>query len=268
VSRYPTAAALAAASVAALVAIPHILAPRARRLIAEASQSVAGSASEAIGVLVREKAESILEQDKRIKRLERYLEGRFASDSHIKVLRSIRGVGPRIALWLRVVYGDFTRFPNAKAAVAYAGLDPMVEQSGDSVRKNRISKRGKGALRAVLYMGAQAAIGLDGPLRDFYARLCARGKKHNTAVVACMAKMVRIAYACVTRQTKYDLTRHAEIVERANAHRLAKEERVTSSTCTSAPVSRKEAMRRKRAAAPNEVKPQKTGSVAQPATSG
>lgn len=266
-SLYPTARELAAASVGALTRIPHVTPDRARKLLAQAQQSVAGSASEGIGVLVREKAQSILEQEERIKRLERYLEVRFAADPNYKLLLSIRGVGPRTALWLRVLYGDFTSFRNAKAAVAYAGLDPMVEQSGDSVRKNRISKRGKGALRAVLFMGAKAAAGVEGPIRDFYLRLMSRGKGYNTAVVACMAKIVRIAYACVLSKTPYDMAVHARTVERAAQHRLAKEQPATS-TCTAAPVSRKEALRRKRAAAPNEVKPQKAGSTAQPARSG
>lgn len=261
VQRYPTARTLAAAAPAEVAGIRYVTLERARRLVADAAQSVAGSTGESTGFLLQDRAEAILRQQACVKRLESHLLGRFADDVHFKILLSLPGVGPRTALWLRIIYGDFRKFPNAKKAIAYAGLDPMVEQSGDSVRRNHISKRGKGALRATLFMASLTAARRAGPFRDLYQRLRERGKCHKHAAVACMAKIVRVAQACVLSGRPYDLARHVNVVERAQQHRLAKSSTVVS-TSTDAPVSHKEAKRRKKAAAPYEVEPQEAGSTA------
>lgn len=262
VQRYPTARDLAAASPADVARIPYVTLKKANTLVADAAQSVAGSTGETAGFLLREKAEAIFRQEIVVERLEAHLLGLFANDAHFKILLSLPGVGARTALWLRVIYGDFSEFPNAKKAVAYAGLDPKVEQSGDSVRRNHISKRGKGALRATLYMASLTAVRVAVPFRDFYRRLRARGKCHKHAAVACMAKIVRVAQACVLSGRPYEPDRHRNVVERAIQRRLAQSPKVASRSMD-APVSLREATRRKRAAAPCEVKPQEAGSTAQ-----
>ncbi|MBK8740441.1 MAG: IS110 family transposase [Betaproteobacteria bacterium] len=56
-------------------------------------------------------------------------------------------------------FGGPQRFGQAKAAAAFAGLDPRHHESGTSVRgKPRLSKIGHAALRKALYMPAMVAI--------------------------------------------------------------------------------------------------------------
>lgn len=263
VQRYPTSACLAHADPAEVAELPYITPAKAERLVSEAQQSVASSLNPTTRLLMASKAHSILAQDQVIKTLEVHLLSLFAEDATFRLVRSIPGIGPRSALWLRIVFGDFSTFRSAKAAVAYAGLDPRVEQSGDSVRNNRISNRGKGTLRAVLYMAARTASRLPGPLREFHERLRARGKTYNQASVAVMAKIVRLAYTCALAGACYSTDTHAAASTKAATHRLAQEPKRQPSLSLTAPVSRKEALKRKKAAAPSEVKPQKAESTAQ-----
>jgi transposase len=64
------------------------------------------------------------------------------------LLQSIPGIGPVAAATLVAEIGDVTRFKNAKALIAYAGLDPRVRQSGRTLQRNtRLTKRGSPYLR-------------------------------------------------------------------------------------------------------------------------
>ena len=67
------------------------------------------------------------------------------------MLKTVPGVG---AVTIEVVLselGDITRFRNAKTVCAYAGLAPIVRQSGGKKAKDlAISKEGSGLLRWVL----------------------------------------------------------------------------------------------------------------------
>jgi len=64
------------------------------------------------------------------------------------VLETIPGIGPVLAASIIGEIGDINRFPNAKALVAYAGLDATVRSSGQfEGTRNRISKRAVSARR-------------------------------------------------------------------------------------------------------------------------
>jgi len=72
----------------------------------------------------------------------------------------------------------------AKAAAAYAGLIPEREESGKSVERSRLSRKGPPLLRRRLFMGALVAVRHDPEMRAFYERLLSRGKRKKQALVA------------------------------------------------------------------------------------
>lgn len=87
---------------------------------------------------------------------------------------------------------------------SYSGLAPRIHSSGTSVRKCRISKRGPGKLRRVLYMAAMAAIEKNSNMRVFYERLIAKGKKPMQARCAVMHKILILIRAVVVNDTDFD----------------------------------------------------------------
>jgi transposase len=77
-----------------------------------------------------------------------------------------------------------------KAAAAYAGVHPRQEQSGQRDR-SRLSKQGSPALRRYLYLAAMTAIRFDPEIKQWYERLCARGKAAQSATCAVAHKLLR-----------------------------------------------------------------------------
>jgi transposase len=59
------------------------------------------------------------------------------------LLRSIPGIGDKIAATILSEIGGIERFDHAKKLVAYSGIDPSVYMSGKFIAtSNRITKRG------------------------------------------------------------------------------------------------------------------------------
>lgn len=115
-----------------------------------------------------------------------------------KLLESIPGIGKLTACYLLAEIGDPRRFGSAAQLVAWAGLNPKRHESGTSRAYTAISRMGSSTLRGVLYMPALTAIRFNPRICDFYDRLVARGKPKKAALVAAMAKLLRIAYGVLS----------------------------------------------------------------------
>jgi len=120
-----------------------------------------------------------------IEELEELIEETAASLEETQLLMTIPGVSFYSSLLITSEIGEIDRFDKAKQVVSYAGLDPVVRESGDSRTEGSISKRGSGDLRWVLVQCVQTAVHRcnDPYLGWFYARLKQR-KNHQIAIVA------------------------------------------------------------------------------------
>jgi len=126
-------------------------------------------------------------------------------DENVKLLCSIPGVGDTTASAMLTEIGDISRFDNVKQLVAYAGIAPAERQSGTSVRgKVMINKRGSRRLRKALYMPAMVAVQHNPVIKKFYERLLSKGKKPICALVACMRKLLHIAYGVLKHKKRFD----------------------------------------------------------------
>lgn len=65
-------------------------------------------------------------------------------------LRCFRGIDTLTAMLLLAELHDFRRFPTARALMAYVGLVPSEESSGDRQHRGRITKAGNALVRRVL----------------------------------------------------------------------------------------------------------------------
>ena len=267
--RYPVATQLARAQAKTLAQLPHVDAERAAALIAAARQSVASLTDEDTAYTIRALVKELRALAASIQAGKERLRTRLAADPEVQRLLSIPGIGPWTAVCLRLEVGSLTRFHSANALVAFAGLDPLNHQSGDLTRPGGISHRGRAEIRAVLYMAALTALRWNPVIKSCYARLRTHGKSHLTAAVACMAKLLRLAYACVLRDEAFDATKQEttrqRYVEQAAARNQARAAGGSAAPAAlTAPVSRREACRRKTAAsAPQAAQsPQERGHVA------
>ena len=116
----------------------------------------------------------------------------LARDSDLaRRLMSVPGVGAIVALNFIATIDDAGRFARASDVGAYLGLTPRRYQSGEVDYSGRISKRGDGAMRALLFEAATVLITRVhrfSPLKAWALRLAAR-KGFKKAAVATARKL-------------------------------------------------------------------------------
>jgi transposase len=113
----------------------------------------------------------------------------------IHLLTSIPGIGELTAWRLVAEIQALSRFDDVRQLVAYVGLDPSRHDSGSRVRgAHSISRQGRAALRAALYMPALVAMKHNPILQAFAARLTAQGKLPQQVIVAVMRKLLHLVY--------------------------------------------------------------------------
>lgn len=109
-----------------------------------------------------------------------------------KLLQMTRLLGVRdlTAFALGAVIGDIGRFAGPKKLVAYAGLNPSLQQSGNSSYAGGLSGHGRCDLRAMLVQGAQAILrGRSHPLSRWGRKIAIR-KGLKIAVIAVARKLL------------------------------------------------------------------------------
>ena len=120
-------------------------------------------------------------------------------------LQSIPGIGVLTAAWLLVATVHFELCPTPEAAVGYAGLNPLEGSSGTSLhRRPSIGHGGNRRLRTALYLAAVSASQHNPVIKPFYERLRAAGKAPKVARCAAARKLLRIAWAVVTKEQLFD----------------------------------------------------------------
>lgn len=146
-----------------------------------------------------------------IKELTREIEDFINKNSELnkgaQLLASIPMLGKASLPWVLACLQDGKRFTSARAAAGYAGLTPMLMQSGERSDKPHISRMGPADLRKALYM--PAVVYSYGKCREsvylpFVQRLEANGKAKKVIIVALMRKVLTIAQAVLASGKPFD----------------------------------------------------------------
>lgn len=103
---------------------------------------------------------------------------------------------------------NFTRLPysNSDAVVAQTGFDPRPDDSGMKRGRRRLSKRGSGEQRRILFNCARSAAQID-VWRPYYQAQLAKGLSATAATVILARKMVRVAFAVYKHNQPFDAKR-------------------------------------------------------------
>ncbi|MFG6116192.1 IS110 family transposase [Halobacillus sp. MO56] len=115
-----------------------------------------------------------------------------------EIIRSIPGIGGKIAATIISEIGKIDQFNHPKKLVAYAGIDPRVHESGQfKATINKITKRGSSSLRQTIYTAVQCGItkNRNPKLRAYYDKKLGEGKPHKVAKIACANKLIHWIYA-------------------------------------------------------------------------
>lgn len=125
----------------------------------------------------------------------------------VQRLRAVPGFGPITSLALYAEIGDAKRFDRAEQVVAYFGLEPVVEQSSDTVKQLGISHKGPGWIRGLLTQAAWAHVRYAPTsfVTQKYRHLSKRIGK-SRAIVATARRLVKVAYRVWRDETPFDKT--------------------------------------------------------------
>lgn len=124
-----------------------------------------------------------------------------------KRLQTIKGIGPQGGAMLSALFARIP-FANADALVAYTGLDPRANDSGEKKGRRRLSKRGPAPLRRQAYLMAKAAI-KSKVFKPMYEALKAKGFAPTQALVIMARKLLRVAFAVWKSGNPFDPARFA-----------------------------------------------------------
>lgn len=141
--------------------------------------------------------------DEQIEKLEETIAQKVMESQAAQRLLTIPGVGRYTAAVIVAEVGEIDRFDTDKQLVSYAGLDPVVHQSGDKEIRGGISKEGSAPLRWALFQCASIAVRCDNYFGNFHTWLKER-KNHQVAIVATARKMLVSIFHMLTRKELYD----------------------------------------------------------------
>ena len=116
---------------------------------------------------------------------------------------SIPGIGPISAAVIYAEYGDISNFSKPSQMLAFAGLEPGVNDSGTESHGGRMVKRGSSQLRYVLMNSALPLIRFDMTFAAYYAKKRAEGKPHRVALSHVTKKLVRVIFALERQNTDF-----------------------------------------------------------------
>ena len=123
----------------------------------------------------------------------------------LSLLKSIPGIGEKTAISLIVLTNNFERFDSYKGLCSYAGITPVIRESGSSVKgRPRISKMGNARLRNLLFMCSFNACKYNKACKALFDRIVAKGKSKKLALIAVCNKLLKQAFAIVKSGVAYD----------------------------------------------------------------
>ena len=108
---------------------------------------------------------------------------------------SIPGIGSLSAAVIYSEYGDISNFSNPGQMLAFAGIEPGVNDSGTESHGGKMVKRGSSQLRYTLINCCLPLIRFDMTFATYYAKKRGEGKPHRVAITHVAKKLIRVIYA-------------------------------------------------------------------------
>lgn len=205
---FPSAQAVAEAGVDPILQVlraqpsAHYGRPTAQKLVSLAQGSVSsGRALAGRSISLRILGDQLDHLRANLARLDAEIEQQLDSDPQVKGLQQMPEVGPKTLAVLRAELGDGQRFARTDQVIAYGGMDIEIKESGLWKGKAKLSKRGSGLLRRMLYMTALRSLHLEGSAFGvYYQRLVKRGLRKGSALMAVMRKLLAVAVHLLTHE--------------------------------------------------------------------
>ena len=117
---------------------------------------------------------------------------------------SIPGIGEISAASILSEYGDIKNFSSPGKMLAFAGLEPSINQSGTLKSNGKMVKHGSGHLRYVLMNTAMTILRYSPTFYDYYLKKRSEGKCHRVALSHVCKKLIRVIYSLEKNNTDFN----------------------------------------------------------------
>ena len=173
--------------------------------ILRAARSSVGVTSPAKEAILRGKIATLLHLKERLDEVTRLLTDlcKATRIEDLKILRSIKGVGPKTAAPFLAEMGQIENYTSHKKLIAFAGWDPSVRQSGKFVGISKISKRGNRHLRRAIYLMTAFVVSQNAFFKAYFLGRKRGGLPPQKALFATAHKLLRVIFAMLTQRTYF-----------------------------------------------------------------
>lgn len=187
---------------------PRVQHKRATRLGEAARTSIGIAAGSEARAYLTDLADQLAVASRRLdaceKRMAEVLDKAGAS---AKLMLSIPGVGPVVAVHLLGRLGDLGQYEHPRQVVKMAGMNLTHNSSGFKDGRRHLSKRGSALLRATVYQAALSMVRYDPAMRAIYGELRTRDKdplSGTAALCAIGTRLLKVIWGMARHQTAYD----------------------------------------------------------------
>lgn len=126
---------------------------------------------------------------------------RSGLDGDLKRCMKVEGIGFLTAARMIATF-ERGEFKDSDAFIAFLGLDPRVSQSGQKDGRRKLSKRGDGEARRLLFNAAMSG-SRTAAWKPFYEAQRASGLCPTQAFVSLARKLARVVFALLKNKTEY-----------------------------------------------------------------
>jgi len=142
----------------------------------------------------------------KVKEVESYIEEQSLEIEEVELLKTIPGISTVSAASIVGEIANIDRFDSVKKLRAYAGFDPSLKESGDSVTgRSTISKRGSPYLRRALYYAANVSRRFSPTFKEYYKRkLIQHPNRERYAIVSVANKLITVIYYMLKSKKPFD----------------------------------------------------------------
>ncbi len=121
----------------------------------------------------------------------------------------LKGIGTLSEAAIIAEIGNFSNFNTAQQLLAFAGIDPGIKQSGDSIHsKGKMVKHGSSHLRMHIMNCAKPFMLHNPAINEYYRKKKNEGKHEYVALSHVARKLITIIFALETNTNKtYDISK-------------------------------------------------------------
>jgi len=149
-----------------------------------------------------------------IERLDKEIKQRYKNQSDRKIFDSLPGAGPQLAPRIMVAFGsDRSRYKCANDLQKYAGIAPVIEQSGQKKWTHWRYSCPK-FLRQTFVEWAGQSVRYSFWAKAYYEQQLSKGKPHNTIIRSLAFKWIRIVFKCWQTNTPYDESKYLKALKK------------------------------------------------------